>query len=178
MLDAVLNALRWQFLGALDLVEEGGTFVIWIFMCGVVLWALVLERYWYFRFVYPRQKAELLEQWNARTERSSWAARSIRQAMISRLNGGMTTNFPMLRALVPLAPLLGLIGTVSGMLEVFDSMALRGSADARSMASGVSHAMICTRTGLAVSITGLYPVFRFQARAKRETELLNDKFGF
>ena len=135
MIDAVLNALRWQFLGALDLVEEGGTFVIWIFLCGVVLWALVLERYWYFRFVYPRQKAELLEQWNARTERSSWAARNIRQAMISRLNGGLTTNCPMLRALVPLAPLLGLIGTVSGMLEVFDSMALRGSADARSMGS-------------------------------------------
>ena len=43
MLDAVLNALRWQFLGALDLVEEGGAFVVWIFMCGVVLWALVLE---------------------------------------------------------------------------------------------------------------------------------------
>jgi biopolymer transport protein ExbB len=36
------------------------------------------------------------------------------------------------------------------MLEVFDSMALRGNADARSMASGVSAAMICTMTGLAV----------------------------
>jgi biopolymer transport protein ExbB len=178
VLDVVSNALRWQFLGALDLVEEGGTFVIWIFMCGVVLWALVLERWWYFRFVYPRQEAELLERWNARTERNSWAARSIRTAMISRLNGGMTTNFPMLRALVPLAPLLGLIGTVSGMLEVFDSMALRGSADARSMASGVSHAMICAMSGLAVSISGLYPVFHFQALAKRRTELLNDKFGF
>ena len=178
MLDAVWDALRWQFLGALDLVEEGGTFVIWIFMCGVVLWTLVIERYWYFSRVFPREQAKLLERWNARTERSSWTARSIRQAMISRLNGGMTANFPMLRALVPLAPLLGLIGTVSGMLEVFDSMALRGSADARSMASGVSHAMICTVTGLAVSITGLYPVFYFQSRAKRETEMLADKFGF
>ena len=57
-----------------------------------------------------------------------------------------------------MAPLLGLIGTVSGMLEVFDSMALRGSADARTMATGVSHAMLCTMSGLAVSITGLYPV--------------------
>jgi len=64
------------------------------------------------------------------------------------------------------------------MLEVFDSMALRGSADARTMASGVSHAMICTLTGLAVSITGLYPVYYFQSRAKRETELLADHFTF
>ena len=47
-------------------------------------------------------------------------------AMISRLNGGMTSNLLVMRVLVPLSPLLGLIGTVSGMLEVFDSMALRG----------------------------------------------------
>jgi biopolymer transport protein ExbB len=78
--------------------------------------------------------------------------------------------------LVPLSPLLGLIGTVSGMLEVFDSMALRGSADARAMASGVSHAMICTMSGLAVSISGLYPVYFFQSRARRETERLAERF--
>ena len=64
-----------------------------------------------------------------------------------------------------------------GMLEVFDSMALRGNADARSMASGVSAAMICTMTGLAVSITGLYPVHYFRTRATRETELLADKLS-
>jgi biopolymer transport protein ExbB len=75
-----------------------------------------------------------------------------------------------------MSPLLGLIGTVSGMLEVFDSMALRGNADARAMASGVSEAMICTMSGLAVSITGLYPVHYFRKRTARETELLADKF--
>jgi biopolymer transport protein ExbB len=36
--------------------------------------------------------------------------------------------------------------------------------------------MLCTMTGLAVSITGLYPVFYFQSRARRETELLADRF--
>ena len=80
----------------------------------------------------------------------------------------MTTNLLVMRTLVPMAPLLGLIGTVSGMLEVFDSMALRGSADARTMATGVSHAMLCTMSGLAVSITGLYPVYRFTDQAKRK----------
>jgi biopolymer transport protein ExbB len=80
--------------------------------------------------------------------------------------------------LVPMAPLLGLIGTVSGMLEVFDSMALRGSADARTMANGVSHAMLCTMTGLAVSITGLYPVYYFTKEAKRKAELIADQLRF
>ena len=89
----------------------------------------------------------------------------------------MSSNMPLLKVLVPMSPLLGLIGTVSGMLEVFDSMALRGNADARSMASGVSAAMICTMTGLAVSITGLWPVHYFKSRAIRETELLADKLS-
>lgn len=158
------------------LVAEGGPFVFLIFLCGLVLWMLILERIWFFALVLPRESAAMLAAWNARPERKSWCARQIRQAMISRLNAAMTAGFPLLKTLVPLAPLLGLVGTVSGMLEVFDSMALRGSADARTMASGVSHAMICTMTGLAVSITGLYPVYYFQSRARRETELLADHF--
>ena len=161
-----------------DLVDGGGPFVLWIFLCGVVMWTLVIERTWYFTRVLPERSREMLERWTARPDRVSWCARQVRQAMISRLNAEMTANFPLLRVLVPLSPLLGLVGTVSGMLEVFDSMALRGSADARTMASGVSHAMICTMTGLAVSITGLYPVYYFQSRAKRETELLTDHFSF
>ena len=72
----------------------------------------------------------------------------------------------------------GLLGTVGGMLEVFDSMAARGSADARSMASGISEAMICTLTGLAVSITGLYPAYYFRRRVRHETELIGDRFKY
>jgi len=178
MLEALGETLLYPVTAVRDLIDGGGPFVIWIFACGVVMWALVLERYWYLARVLPHEAEAMLKQWRARTEHDSWLARNIRRALISRLNAGMTANFPLLRVLVPLSPLLGLIGTVSGMLEVFDSMALRGSADARSMASGVSHAMFCTMTGLAVSITGLYPVFYFQSRARRETELLADRFTF
>ena len=160
------------------LIDDGGPFVSLIFGCGVVLWALVIERCWFFAYVLPRRAETLRREWLARGDRSSWCARQIREAMVSRLNGAMTSGFPLLQVLVPLSPLLGLIGTVSGMLEVFDSMALRGSADARTMASGVSHAMICTMTGLSVSITGLYPVHYFRNRARRETELLADRLSF
>lgn len=162
----------------MELSDDGGPFVFWIFASGVLLWALILERYWYFARILPKQAARAQAEWQARADHTSWCARQIRSAMISRLNGAMTTGFPVMQVLVPMSPLLGLIGTVSGMLEVFDSMALRGNADARSMASGVSAAMICTMTGLAVSITGLYPVHYFRTRATRETELLADKLGF
>ena len=163
--------------GVLELVDDGGPFVGLIFAAGVLMWAIIAERFWYFRRVLPLQVAELQKTWEARAERTSWTARQIRQAMISKLNVGMTAGLPVMQVLVPMSPLLGLIGTVVGMLEVFDSMALRGNADARRMASGVSQAMICTMTGLAVSITGLYPVHYFKTRTARETELIADKFG-
>ena len=178
MLDALARGLLAPYLAITDLFEGGGPFVALIFLCCLVLWTLVAERTFYFTRVLPREFAHSLALWQARSEHQSWCARQIREAMISRFRAGMTANLRLMRVLVPLAPLLGLIGTVSGMLEVFDSMALRGSADARTMASGVSHAMICTLTGLAVSITGLYPVFYFDSRARRQAELLADAFEF
>jgi biopolymer transport protein ExbB len=174
--DSLAEWLLTPYAAVVDMIETGGPFVGWIFICGLVLWTMVLERTWYFSRILPHQAEDMLGRWQARSDHDSWCARSIRQAMISRLNAAMTSGMPLLKTLVPLAPLLGLIGTVSGMLEVFDAMALRGSADARAMANGVSQAMLCTMTGLAVSITGLYPVFYFQSRARRETELLADRF--
>jgi biopolymer transport protein ExbB len=178
VLEKALEALLWPATAVSALVDEGGPFVIWIFLCGFVMWTLVIERYWFFSRILPLQAQATLAEWRARNEHRTWCARQIRRAMISRLNVAMSANLLLLRVLVPLSPLLGLVGTVSGMLEVFDSMALRGSADARAMASGVSHAMICTLTGLAVSITGLYPVFYFQSRTRTETELLSDKLVY
>lgn len=176
--EPVLEILRLPVSAVTDLIDEGGPFVFWIFVCGFVMWTLVLERFWFFSRVLPQQAQETMNAWRERSDHRSWCARQIRRAMISRLNNSMNANLLLLRVLVPLSPLLGLVGTVSGMLEVFDSMALRGSADARAMASGVSHAMICTLTGLAVSITGLYPVFYFQSRTRLETELLADKLVY
>jgi len=158
--------------------ELGGPVVNWIFIACVLMWTIVIERIIYFRRALPVEAKRLLDQWVHRTDRQSWTSRQVRRAMISRLNAGMSRNLQVLKVLVPMCPLLGLLGTVGGMLEVFDSMAARGSADARSMASGISEAMICTLTGLAVSITGLYPAYYFRRRVRRETELLADKFSF
>ena len=178
MLDAAIEKLLWPIGAVSSLVGEGGPFVVCIFLCGFVMWTLVIERSLYFALVLPLQVREALASWQARAEHRSWCARQIRRAMISRVNTAMNANLLLLRVLVPLSPLLGLVGTVSGMLEVFDSMALRGSADARAMASGVSMAMICTLTGLMVSITGLFPVYYFSSRIRRETELLGDRLVY
>jgi biopolymer transport protein ExbB len=174
----VLDTLLAPFTAVADLVSAGGMLVGWIFAAGLVLWMLVIERWWFFSRRLPGLAADSLKAWNSRPERHSWYAHQIRQKMISRLSAEMNANMPMLKVLVPLCPLLGLVGTVLGMLEVFDSMAILGSADARSMASGVSKAMNCTLTGLAVSISGMYPVYYFHNRIRRQTELLSDQFEY
>lgn len=174
----MLDVLLTPFYVLRDMRDLGGPVVTWIFMTCVLMWAIVAERMWYFNGVLPRQSERLLQEWRGRTEHTSWIAHQIRKAMISTLNSGMSSNLQLLRVLVPLCPLLGLLGTVLGMLNVFDAMAARGSADARSMANGVSEAMICTLSGLAVSITGLYPVYYFRRLVRRQTERLADKFSF
>jgi biopolymer transport protein ExbB len=174
----MLDVMTSPFTTFKHMQELGGPVVNWIFLACVLMWTIVIERTLYFRRVLPGEAKRLLDQWMHRTNRQSWTSRQVRQAMISRLNAGMSQNLQVLKVLVPMCPLLGLLGTVGGMLEVFDSMAARGSADARSMASGISEAMICTLTGLAVSITGLYPTYHFRRRVRRETELLADKFSY
>jgi biopolymer transport protein ExbB len=166
------------FNGVADLANQGGPIVLWIFAVGVLMWLLIVERIWYFWRVLPRQVADVRAQWDARSDHTSWCARQIREAMISRVNVSMTNGFPVLAVLVSIAPLLGLIGTVTGMLEVFSSMSILGTADARSMAAGVSAAMINTMSGLAVAVTGIYPAYYFRTRATRETERLADELSF
>lgn len=174
----MLELLLAPFHAAGQLVASGGPLVAWILIAGLLMWTLIFERLWFFRMTLPHRVRRMLVEWEARPERSSWSAHQIRKAVISRLNVSMSANLPMLKVLVPLCPLLGLIGTVLGMLEVFDSMAILGSADARSMASGVSKAMNCTMTGLAVSVSGMYPVYYFQTAIRGKTELLADHFTF
>ncbi len=172
----LLDWLASPFVAVHNMRQLGGPIVDWIFAASVILWGLVLERYWYFSKILPQESARMVKVWQSRPDHQSWSALQIRRAMLSRLNAGMNANLQLLKVMVPLCPLLGLLGTVSGMLDVFDSMAARGSADARSMANGVSEAMVCTLGGLAVSITGLFPVYYFRQRARRETQRLAERF--
>ncbi len=104
------------FSGFLHLLADGGPWVGWIFASGVLMWGLTIERYWYFSRVLPAEASAAQKEWLARTDRSSWCARQIRQATISRVNQHMTAGFPVLQVLVPMSPLLGLVGTVTCML--------------------------------------------------------------
>jgi biopolymer transport protein ExbB len=174
----VLDLLALPFGSVSALVGAGGWVLPWIFVTALVMWTLIAERWWYFSRVFPAQRAALQAQWRARSERHSWSARQVRAMLVSQARVAMDAPMPLLRVTVPIAPLLGLLGTVTGMLEVFDGMMINGSADARTMAYGVSHAMIATLAGLVVSVSGMFFLSRFQTRVAREAERFSDSLQF
>ena len=73
-----------------------------------------------------------------------------------RLSSSLDTHFAFIRILAGVAPLLGLLGTVTGMMATFDVITIFGTGNAKAMAGGISVALITTQTGLMVSIPGLY----------------------
>ena len=172
------DALTAPFHSIQDFFDAGGPVLWLIFAAALVMWTLIIERWWYFREIFPHEQESLRLQWGRRHDRHSWYARRIRAMLISQANIAMGATLPIMRVVIPMCPLLGLLGTVTGMLEVFDVMTIQGSADARTMASGVSHAMVSTMSGLAVSLSGMFFVHRFQARVQRETERLNDVLAY
>jgi biopolymer transport protein ExbB len=66
--------------------------------------------------------------------------------------------------------MLGLLGTVTGMIEVFDVMALSGGGNTRAMASGVSKATIPTMAGMVAALSGIILILQIERFAENETE--------
>ena len=161
-----------------DFLDSGG-WVLWsILFVTIVLWTLMLERLWFLGRVFPRQARQLQEGWMARSDRRSSAARHIRAAWLSRAQLRLQRYLPMVRVLIALCPLLGLLGTVSGMIEVFDVMALSGNGNPRAMAAGVSRATVPTKAGMAIAISGLFCLARLDQQARRALQRLNDRLRF
>ena len=78
------------------------------------------------------------------------------------------------KTMVALCPLLGLLGTVTGMIEVFNIMAVTGGGDAKSMAGGVSRATIPTMAGMVAALSGVFANTYVTRIAQREGEFLED----
>jgi biopolymer transport protein ExbB len=157
-----------------ELLEAGGP-VLWaIFVLSLVLWTLIVERYVYLIWSYPRDLALADAAWRARGDRTSWFARQIRRAMISEVSLRLSRSLSMIKALIAVCPLLGLLGTVTGMIHVFDVMAFAGSGNAKAMADGVSMATIPTMAGMVVAISGLFFSSNLQRRAALETQRTAD----
>jgi biopolymer transport protein ExbB len=122
-------------------LEVGGGVLVVITVAIIAMWSLIFERFWYF--------------WRVRGQELPHSAH-VQGTHRDRVLGEMSRRLPMIRALISVCPLLGLLGTVLGMIEVFEVTALTGAGNVRAIASGVSRATITTMAGLVASLSGLF----------------------
>jgi biopolymer transport protein ExbB len=155
-------------------LDRGGPVLLVIMAATFVMWALILERLFYFRFAHKQVAAEALAEWRSRSDRKSKLAHWVRDKLVSEVRAKAEQNVQLTKAMVALAPLLGLLGTVTGMVAVFDIMAITAGADAKAMSAGVSRATIPTMAGMVASLSGIMFTSGMDRRVNRSVQQVED----
>lgn len=158
-----------------EFMETGGWVLNYIMATTFIMWLVILERYMYYWGAHKSIVRRIDNEWSSRSDHRSWYAHRVRDALISEVQLNVDAQMTFLRALVALLPMLGLLGTVTGMIQVFDVMSLTGSSNARAMATGVKQATIPTMAGMVAALSGMFFMNALEQRAKREVSRVGDR---
>ena len=177
----------------IDIIIKGGPVMVPLLGCSIIALTVVIERWFYWRRISDRQLAETLLELVERGELSK-ATESTRQAdaplarviasgllhrnsVTKALEVAAQKEVPVLKqrltildTIITLAPLLGLLGTVTGMIGSFGIMSQVGIGQPHAVTGGVAEALIATATGLLIAILTLVPYNYFSNRAEKEME--------
>ena len=175
-----MNLIYYFFETIQNFMSLGGWVLYGIFFAVFVLWLLIVERFWHFHFNFKKEAQKVLDKWQGRTFASGSKDfilfSRLWKADLSVLSLSLNRNLSYIKTLVALCPLLGLLGTVTGMIAVFEVMSAVGTGNARLMAGGVSMATIPTMAGMVGALSGIYVSSALQNRAEKETQKLNSFF--
>ncbi|WP_455220490.1 MotA/TolQ/ExbB proton channel family protein [Kaarinaea lacus] len=150
--------------------QAGGPVLWLIFFVTMVMWTLIIERYWFIYRAHPTSVKKTLAVWQQRYDQQSWHAKKIREALLSQVSLDLNQSLQTLRMLVVICPLLGLLGTVTGMIHVFDVITVLGTGNPRAISTGIYMATIPTMAGLVAALSGYYFSIRLKHKAEIETQ--------
>jgi biopolymer transport protein ExbB len=168
----------------LEIIIAGGWLMAPILLCSTLAVAIIIERFWTLRKnrVIPRELSATVEEWAARHELDQRHIMELRTGSpLGRIYAAALDNRQRSREVIKeavedsgrhvvhelerflntlgtiagISPLLGLLGTVIGMIEVFSTIMIAGVGDANVLAGGISKALITTAAGLCVAIPAL-----------------------
>ena len=176
------------------LIIKGGIIMIPILTCSVISITIIIERmiFWFKQkqTITPEQllsiaskgsiddmakEAQKVNHPIARVliagalNRNPSASAAMEAAAMDEINR-MKKFLPALDTIITLAPLLGLLGTIVGMIQSFDIISLTGLGQPHAVTGGVAEALIATAAGLIVAIFTLIPYNYFQSKVERVTE--------
>lgn len=173
----------------LEIILAGGWLMAPILLCSTLAVAIIIERFWTLRTskVIPEGLDATVEDWAARHELDQRHLNELRAGSpLGRIYASALVNRKRPREVIKesvedtgrhvvhdlerflntlgtiagISPLLGLLGTVIGMIEVFSAIMISGVGDANVLAGGISQALITTAAGLTVAIPS-YFFYRF-----------------
>ena len=176
ILSGIVLILFFLIVGDLREFFEAGGPVLWgILLVTMIMWTLIIERFWYFKNLMPALSNKALKQWNDISNKGDWFSMRVRDQIISEVSTETRKFILTIETMMQILPLLGLLGTVVGMIKVFDVMTFFGTGNARLMASGVSQATIPTMAGLVAAISGVYIANLLKRKAEDEINKVADQ---
>jgi biopolymer transport protein ExbB len=140
-----------------DFLQRGGNVMVVLVWVVFIMWTLIIERHIYLLTENRIWLRAVLSERELRQDRWSWHARAIYDAAVSQLSMRFESGIRMIRTLARLCPLFGLMGTVTGMIIIFDVMATTGSSSPKAMAAGVAKATLTTMAGMVGALSGIFP---------------------
>lgn len=157
-----------------NFLNLGGDVLLVIALVYILIATLVVERVQYFYVRFPKQARSVRAYWDERDDHYSWQAHRIREALIGGTRRHAHANIRTVKTLVAILPLLGLMGTVTGMIAVFDVMAYAGMGSPRLMADGVAQATVPAMAGLVGAVLGVFAMYFLDWQARTRITLLAD----
>jgi biopolymer transport protein ExbB len=166
-----------------DMLLQGGWVMIPLSATSLLMWALIIDRLLLYRRldwkdlsldeasrairerILPQTggvRAQLVCHFFQRRGKRSEVNQAVLHCCADELRRGYERRLSLIETLAAIAPLLGLLGTVLGMIETFQIISLFGTGNPRAMASGISVAMITTQMGLLVAVPGLFMAGRLR----------------
>jgi len=179
----------------LSVLLKGGWMMLPLAICSVIAIAVIIERFLFFRCINAIHHAETILAMigDNRIDEAADMANKSELPLIRIMSAGIANRFhfskameavavnelaimrrglPVLDTIVTLSPLLGLLGTIIGMIDSFQIMAFSGMGQPHAVTGGVAEALIATATGISVAVIALVPYNYFSARIEQEAETI------
>ena len=182
-----------------ELIIKGGV-VMWpLLACSVVALAVIFERLIFWTRVSSHKNQPLINRIFTLTEKGDFdtaikegeaskclvcgilanglshrnygLAQSLEAAALHEIEK-MKHRLSVLDTIITMAPLLGILGTVSGIIVSFDLLGAAGIEDPKAVTGGIAQALLTTATGLAIAITVLIPFNAFTRKVETVTRYL------
>lgn len=169
----------WAVFEAFAIVRDfhfAGGVVLWVIGINtLIMWTLICERMLFYRFGLQKEINQAAHRWFSRADRHSWYAHQIRLKLIAQVRKHAYFSLPVIKCMITLFPLLGLMGTVTGMIEIFDVMNAFGTSNSRSMASGISRATLPTMAGMGSAIVSLMAYRMLYRYYEKQTQMIAER---